>query len=458
MELGLSQQLDTRLLLTQSMLQSLRVLQMNLVDLRDYVLEATLSNPVVELQDQNPAAALPLRREPDAPPDDSNLAFLQNDIGFSASADKDQKRRFLESIPAPGQSFPEMLLEQLRQLPGVCPALRRSAAYIIRCLSSRGYLDTELSALAADLGVPAEQAAEALRLVQSLQPAGVGARSLAECLLLQIPRSSPQYAQAEQLLREGLQELARRDYPKIARLLHCSSNEARQLCLLIYNLNPIPSQGFGAELQTVYQIPEAHIHVASGQILVELNRSFLPGIVLNQEICQYVNEHGSREDLQYLKKNQAEAQQLQQCISSRWSTLELVLREIIRIQQNFFLHRAPMQPLSMQELADRLGMHVSTISRTVSGKYIEFRGASLPLRSFFAAGVAGTDDQLSTDHVKKQIAKLIQEEQPGHPLSDEQLRLLLLDMDVPVSRRTIAKYRQQLGIAASSERRRKHDF
>lgn len=296
---------------------------------------------------------------------------------------------------------------------------------------------------------------QALYIVQSLQPTGVGARSLTECLLLQLAQGKNFNVRTVRAARDGLELIAKNDAAGLAKLLSCTKKEAQTVAGVIRNLNPIPSRGYGSTRIVPYQIPEATVWIENGQLCLELNRRFLPRLSINQEISSLFaqDDESGRE---YLKKNTDTAMQLIRCVENRQSTMERLLQEIVRYQQGFFLHGTPLKAMTMGELAERLGVSVSTVSRSVHGKSIVFQGRTLPIRDLFTVKLTTAQgEELSSAEIKRQISRLIQNEDSCKPLSDESIRLTLGTMGFPISRRTVAKYRDELGIPGSSQRRQR---
>lgn len=463
------QNMEQRLILTQSMKQSLQVLRMELPELREYLFEQAIPNPLVEIED-SPGMSLPSPEEEDrlselgdaADSGDDGFPAWESGSGSRSEAsvwdgwDTASREVSLENLSAPNDSFFDMLHEQLLQMPGLGEELKKLCEYLIQCLSDNGYLEFDLSEIAAEINVPLFKMEQALYAVQSLQPTGVGARTLAECLVLQLAQSKDFNPYTIGLVKNGLPLLAKNDMEGLAKLLGCSREQARKAADAVRRLEPIPSRGYGTDGRTPYQIPEATLHQEGNRILIEMNRGFLPQMRISAEISTILKKSGSAEDLAYLQQQISQARQLIQSVENRESTIERLLKTIVQRQSGYFLSGEPLVPMTMSQLAGDLGLSISTVSRALQGKSVVFHGKSYQLRKLFATGISPTAQSgpISSDSVKRQIQRFIHAEDPAHPLSDEKLKAALDAVQLPVSRRTIAKYREELGIPSSSERRR----
>jgi RNA polymerase sigma-54 factor len=467
MSMELLQHNDLSLALTQSMRQSLEVLQMDLPELRSYISEAALANPLLELQEAQQEQELvpPSRREenedgwnetePPAQQELSCTVTLSEPGAWSVSNSEAGGSPFDCAIEQ-GESFSDQLHEQLAVLPRLEPRMRALCDYLVDCLNEKGYLDFDLGELAAECGETLFAAEQALYIVQSLDPAGTGARSLSECLVLQLSRGGSFNAFTLHTATQGLQLLAENDLDGLAELLACTRAQARAAADAVRALNPIPSSGYGRSGHTAYQIPEARLECRNGTMTLEMNRTFLPRLRISRETEKLLQDSGMPEDLRYLKENETKAKQLIQCVEKRGSTIERLLQAIVHRQEGYFCRREPLQPMTMGELAKELGLNISTVSRALNGKSILFDGQDLPLKKLFSSTITSAQGvTVTSSSVKRYLALFVKAEDPGKPLSDDELRLALEAVHLPVSRRTIAKYREELGIGSSSARKRK---
>ncbi|WP_291245260.1 RNA polymerase factor sigma-54 [Fournierella sp.] len=465
----LVQRQEQKQVLSQSQRQSLEILQMPMLELQEFLQEKALENPLLELELPEevylPDPAEPTAEENGGEADrweatgSESAAVWDLPAGeglgeWSRGGDGEWDRMATLADPADrGESLAQALHEQLLHLPGLTDELRRLADYLAECLNENGFLEFSLEDLAADRGVSVFEMEQALYVLQSLQPAGVAARTLPECLVLQLAQTKDFNEHTVRLVRQGLELLAKNNMTAIARLLECTPAQAQAAAKAVRALNPRPAQGYGAG-PLVYQIPEAVFRRENGQVVIELERRLAPRLQLNEQNCSLLQQSGTPKAKSYLKDRRAEAQQLLRAVAERESTLVRLLRQLAQDQQDFFLRGGPLKPMTLTQMARSLGLSLSTVSRAVQGKTLQFEGKSLPLKRFFSAGVSVEGGQVSSESIKRQLLRFVQVEDPAKPLSDEALRAALEAVNLPVARRTVAKYREELGIPSSSARRR----
>lgn len=469
MELVAVQRAEQRQVLSPAMRQSLHLLQMPLPELRDCLQDQILANPLLEL---------------DSPCDEEFSALPDTD---SASPDGEDEQELLDAVPAAPEEelledihfesvmpdysvagsgicdavslahaeedFTDQLLAQLTRMRWLSDGHRHLAAYLIECLDENGYLRFDLAELAAELHTDLSQLEQALYVVQSLEPAGVGARGLTECLLLQLAQGSDFNAYTVHLVQNGLELLARANMPALAKLLGCTRAEAQQAANAVRRLNPIPSRGYSNGRRTQYQVPEAVVLRTGGHLQVQLNRGFVPTPTLNRESESLLSGCQDAETVQYLQQKTAEAKQLIDGVENRFATIDRILKLLLTEQEGYFLRAESLRPLTMSKLAGMLDLSTSTVSRAIQGKSILFEGKNLQLKSLFATGIDSAEGELSSAGIKQQLFRLLQSEDSLHPMSDERLRTALAQSGSEISRRTVAKYREELGIPAASRRR-----
>ena len=437
-------ELSQRQILSPMLRQSLQYLQMPITELAEYLQEQSLSNPLLEV-DYAPGSdfALPIsvvegggiqggRRSPE---------------GSAADA------FYASSRP---ESFSEYLMEQVNCMQQVDETTRTVCCFHIECLDSTGYLSCSLPELAGELELPLYDVEQALYLLQMLEPAGVGARDVTECLLLQLAQGKDFTATNIRMIREGLPLLAKRDYAALSRLLNLPLKAVYESETVVKALNPIPSRGFySGDAYHNYIVPEATVICRDGQLTVEMNTRSLPRISPSQEYTAMLGRTEDTEVQDYLRKCLTAAKSTIAQIDSRQSTLQSLLLVIIRRQQGYFMGTDQMQPMTMQQVADEMRLNTSTVSRAVKDKYIQFQTRLIPLRSLFSSSLQGDDGSLvSADAVKQQLRLFIRAEDPGAPLSDEALTAALASVGVHISRRTVAKYRAELNIPPAAARKR----
>lgn len=449
MELGQKPLLSQSLVLTQAMRQSLDCLQLSALELNEYVQELSLSNPLLEVQTFSPAE----KSIQEVLPKES-LAIQIRDFSDFSLFDRRSAEADLGACLTRECTFREYLEEQVGQMKLLNAKMQSLCKLVIGCLDSRGYLDYPLKELSEWTNYPVRELEQALFTVQMLDPPGVGARSLSECLILQLSQGSSFNHLTLSIARDGLDLLSRRNYSALARKLQVSINEAKQAAEAVLALNPIPSRGFSDDRPIIFVAPDAFLRAEGGKLTVELNERTLPRLSIHAEYAVMLNASIDCETEQYIKEKLAEAELIIKSVHSRSDTLLKLLAELADIQKGYFFGRA-LVPLTMQQLADRMGVSISTVSRAVQGKTIQYEGRILPLRDFFTTAVVSDDGAaVSSQAIKLQLRHLINTEDPSAPLSDESIRSALKSSGVDISRRTVAKYRIAMGIESSSKRKR----
>jgi RNA polymerase sigma-54 factor len=335
---------------------------------------------------------------------------------------------------------------------------------IIDAIDDDGYLKAGIEELREALGTDAAMLVEAaeietvLAVIQGFEPAGVGARDLRECLSLQLKQldaQTPWLEQARELVTHYLDLLAIRDYPRLMRRLRLDKDALMKVIHLIQSLNPRP----GAHLKepdVEYVVPDVYVRKRSGAWLVELNPEAVPHLRVNQRYASMIRRADNSADNNSLKTHLQEARWLIKSLQSRSETLLKVATAIVERQRGFFEYGAEaMKPLVLHDIAELLEMHESTISRVTTRKYMHTPRGIFELKYFFSSHVS-TDQggEASSTAIRAVIKRFIAAENPGKPLSDSQIAGLLQEQGVNVARRTVAKYREAMGIAPSNERRR----
>ena len=439
--IALKAELRQQLKLTPQQLQSMEILQMNSQELLEYLGRLTEENPVLEREDALLSDYQALRRQ--ASWIDGGVQSFSR--GEGVMPERGAEDRELESLAA-------FLRDQLerRRLPGPLLALSQ---YIAELVDEDGYLDpADLEGLR-ELRIPEELIRQALETVQSLDPAGVGARDLSECLLLQLARREEVSPAVLDIAGRFLPELGRRHYGAIARALGLSVAEVQAAERVIASLEPHPGRAFQPPEPAVYVRPDVFIVELDGELQAVLNDYYLPRVSISPYYARLLRESDQRETRDYLREKMRQAKWLLDSLGRRGSTLRRCAEAILEAQRPFFAgETGELAPMGLAALAQTLELHPSTISRAVRDKYLQCRRGTYPLRYFFNRAVG--DQGLSRQAVKQRILALVGQEDPRHPLSDQRLCGLLEAEGVRVARRTVAKYRTELRLPTASGRRR----
>lgn len=420
--------------------QSLHLLQLSLPELQEYLNEAVMENPLLELNQATPhAESAPAA--PACPP--------------QPQPEEDDEPAPEGEGPAQQETFVAHLKQQLPQISRYLPErFLPMCGFIIESLDRRGYLDESIDLLAADLGVSIDDATQALYAVQSLSPTGVGARTLEECLILQLAEGPHFNEYTLAIVQHHLEALARRDFDQIAEALSISAEQVQAYFTLIRSLSPIPSNGFVSAQDTGrYLVPEAYVEPQWDQLAVRYNEAGLAVPVVNQDYVDLIETTSDPDTRAYLTEKYQQVIQLKADMEFRQNTLIRIIRHIVNAQKEYLLGRKLVPaPLSLQEVADRLELDPAVVTRAVSDKYISVSGQPVPLKSLLWAQI-GNGIPMSSTMLKLYLDKLIAAEDRANPLSDEGICTALDAMGIRISRETVAEYRSRFGIPDPEQRR-----
>ncbi|MFT7677596.1 MAG: RNA polymerase sigma-54 factor [Planctomycetota bacterium] len=438
--LGLQLSVDQRMVLQPRMLQAVELLQLPSADLEGWLQQAAEGNEALALD----APELPAANEPGE----------RRRSRAAAQAASDAHEAMLQRAPARGASLVQMVEEQLA-LAELPPDLEDWVRFLIGRLDAAGFLsesDEDLLLAAADAGLPGGvlKLGKAIACMQALEPRGLGARDAIEAMLLQLDPLAADYFACCRLLEEFVEDLARNRLPKVASCLGVELDELRRLIDQLRDLDPRPVGHLVEVLAPVIK-PDVHVEGGPGGFEVMVERSALPAISLDPEVAQMARDKALPSDIRsYLRGRVDEARAVVDAVQQRGVTLVRVSRSVFE-RQLAFLENGPgrLDPLAMAVVAEDLGLAVSTVSRAVSGKYVQTPWGIFPLRHFFQAEAGG----VAQDGVRAALQRLVDGEDSGAPFSDDDLMAALERDGVRVARRTVAKYRKELGIPSSYQRR-----
>lgn len=453
MELDLTQK-QTQTLSPQ-MMQSMEVLQMGSQELLEYIENAVQENPVLEMEEkydrQDDSHLLQRKLEWLESTDSQNRYYHQQDT----EADDDPISHY-GTVEEREENLYYYVLSQLRvlELPA---AVMEAAAFLVESLNSNGWLDEDVPALAAAMGREEALVEQALEVVQSLEPAGVGARNLSECLCLQLAHRRPLDRLAMAIAGGYLDALSKSRYGLIARETGASQEEVREACELIRSLNPRPGTGFAARENLTYITPDIIVVSFHDHFELLANDYFFPSLSISGYYTRLLKESDEAEVRDYLTGKVRQAKWMVRAIEQRRSTLMECAKCILDLQEAFFRHgQGHLVPMALADVAERLGVHESTVSRAVRDKYIQCSQGVYPLSYFFSRGLGSgqtAQENTSPDFAKALLKKLIAGEDKRRPLSDQKLCEQMAEAGCAISRRTVAKYRDELHIPSTAGRR-----
>ncbi len=471
MHVGLNLRLEQKLKLAPQIIQSIEILQLPIMELQERIAQELQENPVLEVQGaglgigQVESDAAPEGGPAETGPDDEleRLAKLDEEwreyFSRPASRDSDGEDRKLEAIQntaSPDMSLQDYLFQQFGFLDAK-PSVRKAAESIIYNINDGGWLQYPLEETAQSLppGVTLKDAEEALRLVQGLDPPGVGARDLKECLLLQIRGDLGNHPLARKLIEDHLDDILKNRIPKIAKATGESIEDVQRAIEFIATLNPRPGILFGGSAAP-HVVPDVAVDLVDGRYQVRVEDDRLPRVRISSFYRRMLLQgKGDAEARKYIQKKIESAKWLVDAIEQRKHTLQKISTNIVDFQR-LFLEKgiSSLRPLKMQSVADAVGVHVSTVSRAIAGKYMQTPQGLFPIRFFFTGGTTRSDGRVSSwKSVKEKIRGLIDKEDKCNPLSDEEVAARLSEEGLQVARRTVTKYRKAMKIRSSRERK-----
>ena len=424
-----------KLAMTQQLQQSIQILQYNSEELNAYIESKVLENPLI----------------------DNRKELSYDDFSFSASKGKygDEEFNYFNQIPDTQISLFEYLIDQIH-LNYRDTFLRSLVLFLVESIDVNGYLTINLEEAEKQTGATAIQLLDALTLVQQLDPAGVGARDLRECLMLQVERDENAPNLAYIVLEEEFDNFVDRKWSVIAKKFDVELSEIQVIFDYVQSLTPTPGNIFDRPMD-LYIRPDLLAQVKDGKVYIVPNKKGQPDIQFQQAYFDKMQATEDQEVKDYIKEKKSEFEWLKKTIQQRGDTIFKIGKEIAKRQKEFFLKvDRPLKPMTLKEVAEAIDVHESTISRAVNGKYIQTEFGVFELRSFFSHGLptGKNSEEISTSGVKKQLQSLIELENKEKPLSDQKLVDLLQQKGIQISRRTVTKYREALGIASSTKRKR----
>jgi RNA polymerase sigma-54 factor len=329
----------------------------------------------------------------------------------------------------------------------------QAAGAIIHNLNRHGYFTGDLEQVAADCAVDTVVVEEALELVQALDPLGCGARDLAECLIIQARHRHPEDDNFERILAEHLHDLERRNYQGIARELDIDVEDVIEYHKMIQDLEPRPGRGFTSD-EPRYITPDIYVVKRGDEWQVVLNEDGMPDLRISKYYTKIMRE-ASKSDKEYLLDKLRGAEFLIKSINKRRKTIRRVMESILKVQRDFFeIGVQGLRPMVLQDVADDVGVHMSTVSRVTTNKYVHTPNGTFELKYFFSSAVRqDSGGDMAAEAIKSRIKQLVSDENPKKPMSDQSIANALKGDGVKVARRTVAKYRELMGILPSSRRK-----
>ncbi len=488
MRQGLQLKISQQLTMTPQLQQAIRLLQLSTLDLRQEMIEQLYSNPLLEMDEDTP--------EPNSGQDAEHATSESNQVA-EAEKNSEQNPEYewndeipkdvpvdanwddVYSPPTTAASGGEVNLEQVYQvtesfqghlewqlnLTPFSDRDREIASAFIDSIDSSGFIAAELSDITAHIHydeiedqLHEDELVAVLHRLQQFDPPGVFARSISECLIIQLNQLSletPHLESAKHLVSGFLQDIASVDSARMAKKSGLDADELQGALQLVRSLNPRPGEALSSN-DVEYIVPDAYVEKIKGRWRVRLNDSNMPKLRINDSYSSLIKRSDSSDQNQFLKDNLAEARWFLRSIESRNETLMRVAMTIVELQRGFLDHGpVAMKPMVLSDIATKLELHESTISRVTTSKYLATPLGIFELKYFFSSHVSTAGGgECSSTAVCAILKEMIGAEQPAKPLSDSKLTSLLEQQGIQVARRTVAKYRESLGIPSSSQRKR----
>ncbi len=487
MEARLELKLSQKLIMTPQLQQAIKLLQLSRLELVQSVSQELVENPVLEelppeAADESPEgedSSVPETSQSteslaEAPPEQERAEELKSDLelgpqwdeylnelgdgrdyGYAEADDKELPSydQTLTRLP----SLSDHLLWQLH-LTSSDPNMVRGGEWIIGNLDDDGYLRATLDELAQESGIPLKNMQQTLELIQNFDPAGIAARDLRECLLIQVKQLDMQGTLVEKIIEEHLPDLEKRKYPNIAKALNVTTQEVMEASqIIIHELEPKPGRPYLSS-DTNYVVPDVYVIKIEDRYVVQLNDEGLPKVRINPYYRKLLSrkENIDKVTKDYVEERLRSAQWLIKGMEQRNKTIYKVAESIVKFQRDFLEQGiSHLKPMVLKDVAEDIGMHESTISRVTTNKYMHTPQGIFPMKYFFTTGfAAGTGSEISSLTVKDAIQKMIKEEDPSNPLKDQQIVDTLKARGIDIARRTVAKYREELRIPPTSVRKR----
>lgn len=459
MKLGYNLALEQvqKLIMTPELRQAIQLLQFNCQELNEYIKKEIEENPMLEpinleIEYENIEDYHSKKDEIDW----KEFIERYDDISYKPEVEKNEKEYNYENFISASSSLKEYLLFQLNvlKLDAIDYIIGRT---IIENIDDNGYLMVSVEKLSKEIGVNCKRVENVLSIIQTFDPCGVGARNLKECLLIQVKERKVKNPHVEQIIKNYLDDIAHNRLSKIAKELDIDEKKVQEICDYIKTLEPKPGRLYeDGSADVKYIIPDAIIEYIDGEYVIILNDVTAPRLNINKFYREMLRKEMDIEASEFLKEKLSSAMWLIRSIEQRRMTIYNVVKSILKHQREFFENgEKALKPLTLKEVADDINMHESTVSRATNGKYIQTPRGLYELKYFFSSGLSTKEgEDISSTSIKAMIKEIIEDEDPKKPLSDQKISNMLRDKGIKISRRTVAKYRDEMGIPSSTMRKR----
>lgn len=444
---------EQKLALTQTMKQSINILQMPINDLIDFIDKEFEENPVLEGE----------FKEGEFSNNDTSenykemINYLNSNnynSGINNYYNEDEVDQF--SFISEKKSLKDFLFNQLIEI-NIKKDLKNIIKYMIEAIDNNGYLSEDIESISREINVDIDLCQEALAILQGFEPVGIGARDLKECLLIQAKRKNILDKNLENIILDYIEYIAENKYNYISKKLSITEKRVQDYADIIKTLEPKPSRGYYCGEDVNFIIPDAYVVKIGKEYNVILNNGIVPTLRVSDTYISFINKEDSSSEKKYVEEKIGNAINLIKNINQRNTTLVSVINAIINRQIDYFDKGLDfLKPMTLKDISEDLGFHESTISRAVKDKYIATQSGTIKLKNLFTQKINNNYayEEKSVINIKNKIKDLISKEDKKKPISDQIICNILNEENFNISRRTVAKYREELGIKSSSKRKR----
>ncbi|MGI6734373.1 MAG: RNA polymerase factor sigma-54 [Anaerovoracaceae bacterium] len=462
-----------KLVMTPELIQAIQLLQFNTQELENYVQEQLLTNPVLERAEKADGDS------PDTEPGDESEKAAEgteeirkdhefdwaehfkehgyDDISYSMGVDSDEQNDYsYEQFVSSETSLTDHLMMQL-EFVSMKPACKMIARYLIESLDENGYLTSSIQEVCQVFRAREDKVLEALAVIQGFEPVGVGARDLKECLLIQLKHRGKDKPEARLIVEHHLEDIAENRLSNISKALGISVKEVQAISDEIKSLEPKPGRQFGRADDNRYIVPDVTVEKVGDEYVIIVNDSTAPRLNISPYYQKMLMEADKDSNIsKFLSSRLNSALWLIRSIEQRRQTIYNVVKAVVSYQRDF-LDYGPkhLKTLTLKQIADEVGIHESTVSRSINGKYMQTPRGLFEIKYFFTSGVTGNDgSSIASESIKAIIREMVENEDPRAPLSDQAIADSMAECGIEISRRTIAKYRDEMNLPSSTKRKR----
>ena len=444
-----------KLIMTPELRQAIELLQFNSLELTEYITNELEQNPMLEREKSAEEHEDLDKYTKEKEIDWKEYVEKYNDNSYRPQINKNIKEVNYEAFISYEPSLKEFLLSQLNLVHfGIQE--RAIGEHIVHNIDDNGYLQVPIEEIADFMKTNIEEVELVLGVVQTFEPLGVGARNLKECLLIQVKEVRKLKGYIKRIIEGYLEDLATNRLQKISKELNIGIEEIQDACDFIKGLEPKPGRAFSGNNDSVkYITPDAEIELVEGKFVVTVKDSTAPRLNINSYYRSLMKTGKDEKATEYLSQKFNSAMWIIKSIEQRRSTIKKVVESILKFQMDFFLKgEKALKPLTLKDIAEDIDMHESTISRTTNGKYVQTPRGLFELKYFFSSSILSNKGDLSSTSIKVTLKDIIEKENQKNPYSDQKTSEILKSQGISISRRTVAKYRDELNIPASSMRKR----